>query len=174
MFERLSRFFAGAAKQERAEPSVSIPEPVTLEGDNALSAIEHDRKIVHDSRVFIHRSLGFILMAYSPELFRKAINHDICLGYIYGYIIAAIGDDEELIKASENRRWDVVSAYYLSILDHSAEAYYEKTVNAMDNYHFKQARNVSAMDYHKNKINPDGDNHHLRFLMTEIIEDRVE
>ncbi|MEB2430198.1 hypothetical protein QMN93_18010, partial [Enterobacter sp. R-1.6.2] len=80
MFERISRFFAGATKQERAEPSVSIPEPVTLEGDNAPSAIEHDRKIVHDSRVFIHRSLGFILMVYSPELFRKAINHDICLG----------------------------------------------------------------------------------------------
>jgi hypothetical protein len=98
MFERISRFFAGATKQERAEPSVSIPEPVTLEGDNAPSAIEHDRKIVHDSRVFIHRSLGFILMVYSPELFRKAINHDICLGYIYGYIIAAIGDDEELCK----------------------------------------------------------------------------
>ncbi|AKL16005.1 TPA: hypothetical protein ACQ49O_005535 [Klebsiella pneumoniae] len=174
MFERISRFFAGATKQERAEPSVSIPEPVTLEGDNAPSAIEHDRKIVHDSRVFIHRSLGFILMVYSPELFRKAINHDICLGYIYGYIIAAIGDDEELCKASENRRWDVVAAYYRSLLDYSAEAYYEKTVNAMDNYHFKQARNVSVMDYHKNKINPDGDNHHLRFLMTEIIEDRVE
>lgn len=50
MFERISRFFAGATKQERAEPSVSIPEPVTLEGDNAPSAIEHDRKIVHDSR----------------------------------------------------------------------------------------------------------------------------
>ncbi|HAK4778301.1 TPA: hypothetical protein H2C15_004643 [Salmonella enterica] len=79
---------------------------------------------------------------------------------IYGYIIAAICDDEELSKTSENRQWDVVTAYYRSILDHSAEAYYEKTVN--------------AMDYHKNKINPDGDNHHLRFLMTEIIEDRVE
>ncbi|MGP2005253.1 hypothetical protein ACTS1J_28665 [Citrobacter freundii] len=86
----------------------------------------------------------------------------------------SIGDDEELCKASENRRWDVVAAYYRSLLDYSAEAYYEKTVNAMDNYHFKQARNVSVMDYHKNKINPDGDNHHLRFLMTEIIEDRVE
>ncbi|EBD9299895.1 hypothetical protein DA888_23225 [Salmonella enterica] len=174
MFERLSRFFAGAAKQERAEPSVSISKPVTLEDDNSPSAIEHDKKIVHDSRVFIHRSLSIILMAYSPELFKKAINHDISLGYIYGYIIAAISDDEALSKASENRQWDVITAYYRSLIDHAAEGYYEKTVNAMDNFHFKNSLRVAAMDYHKNKLNPDGDNHHLRFLMVEIIEGRVK
>lgn len=173
MFERITRLFSGTKKQDSAASTSPVLETREAYSTYSASAIKHDRKVVHDSRIFVHHSLGFILAAYPPEAVKKAVNHEIVLGYIYGYIIAAISDDEELYNASDDRKWEVIAAYYRIVFDFAAEEFYMKTTKSMEKEHFKNTTKVSAMDYYKNKENPYGDNHHLKYLMIEIIEGRV-